>query len=276
MALEISVKQPNPTAGGYKSVNVYFNMNTGGIYFNGNVELPGKFATANDAEILEEIRKQIAVQMYTGEATPALVAEYANLNKQVGILTGNKQDIAEREKALTKFANKVNKGNDKVIMALLLNVLDPKTINAKKDVIINAFDSYEVNVDYSVGDKFKYANKLYEVIEDHTSVVEWIPGNEPTKYKEVVLERVESDDKEQLADEDHRYITKAQLDEAVTNAISTVMSMFQNDEEHEDEDADKENKGDHENETNEHTTQPTRESNNDVLHSEGGTESHEA
>ena len=269
MALEISVKQPNPTAGGYKSVNVYFNMNAGGIYFNGNVELPGKFATANDAEILEEIRKQIAVQMYTGEATPALVAEYANLNKQVGILTGNKQDTAEREKALTKFANKVNKGNDKVIMALLLNVLDPKTINAKKDVIINAFDSYEVNVDYSVGDKFKFENKLYEVVEDHTSVVEWIPSNEPTKYKEVVLERAESDDKEQLADEDHRYITKAQLDEAVSNAITTVLSMFQ-------EEDDEEDKGEKENETNEQPTQPTRESNNDVLHSEGGTESNEA
>lgn len=269
MTLEISVKQPNPTAGGYKSVNVYFNMNTGGIYFNGNVELPGKFATANDAEILEEIRKQIAVQMYTGEATPALVAEYANLNKQVGILAGNKQDTAEREKALTKFANKVNKGNDKVIMALLLNVLDPKTINAKKDVIINAFDSYEVNVDYSVGDKFKFENKLYEVVEDHTSVVEWIPSNEPTKYKEVVLERAESDDKEQLADEDHRYITKAQLDEAVSNAITTVLSMFQ-------EEDDEEDKGEKENETNEQPTQPTRESNNDVLHSEGGTESHEA
>ena len=264
MALEISVKQPNPTAGGYKSVNVYFNMNTGGIYFNGNVELPGKFATANDAEILEEIRKQIAVQMYTGEATPALVAEYANLNKQIGILTGNKQDTAEREKALTKFANKVNKGNDKVIMALLLNVLDPKTINAKKDVIINAFDSYEVNVVYSVGDKFKYKNKLYEVVEDHTSVVEWIPSNEPTKYKEIVLERAESENKEQLADEDHRYITKAQLDEAVTNAISTVMSMFQNDEEHE------EDKGEKENETTEHATQPTGESNQTLPQNEGG------
>ena len=267
MALELTTKQPNPTAGGYRSVNVYFNLTTGGIYFNGNVELPGKFATVNDAEILEEIRKQIAINLYTGEATPALVAEYANLNKQVGILTGNKQDVTEREKALTKFANKVNKGNDKVIMALLLNVLDPKTINAKKDVIINAFDSYEVNIDYSVGDKFKYANKLYEVIEDHTSVVEWIPGNEPTKYKEVVLERVESDDKEQLADEDHRYITKAQLDDAVSNAITTIISMFQDDEE---------NKGDRENETNEQPTQPTRESNNDVLHNEGGTESHEA
>ena len=229
MALEISVKQPNPTAGGYKSVNVYFNMNTGGIYFNGNVELPGKFATANDAEILEEIRKQIAVQMYTGEATPALVAEYANLNKQVGILTGNKQDTAEREKALTKFANKVNKGNDKVIMALLLNVLDPKTINAKKDVIINAFDSYEVNVDYSVGDKFKYENKLYEVIEDHTSVIEWIPGNEPTKYKEITFERTEN--KEQLADDNNRYITKLQLDEALTKVVQTIMEQLSQDDE---------------------------------------------
>ena len=229
MALEISVKQPNPTAGGYKSVNVYFNMNTGGIYFNGNVELPGKFATANDAEILEEIRKQIAVQMYTGEATPALVAEYANLNKQLGILTGNKQDTAEREKALTKFANKVNKGNDKVIMALLLNVLDPKTINAKKDVIINAFDSYDVNVDYSVGDKFKYANKLYEVIEDHTSVVEWIPSNEPTKYKEITFERTEN--KEQLEDDNNRYITKLQLDEALTKVVQTIMEQLSQDDE---------------------------------------------
>ena len=229
MALEISVKQPNPTAGGYKSVNVYFNMNTGGIYFNGNVELPGKFATANDAEILEEIRKQIAVQMYTGEATPALVAEYANLNKQVGILTGNKQDTAEREKALTKFANKVNKGNDKVIMALLLNVLDPKTINAKKDAIINAFDSYEVNVDYSVGDKFKYENKLYEVIEDHTSVVEWIPGNEPTKYKEITFERTEN--KEQLEDDNNRYITKLQLDEVLTKVVQTIMEQLSQDDE---------------------------------------------
>lgn len=108
-------------------------MNTGGIYFNGNVELPGKFATVSDAEILEEIRKQIAVQMYTGEVTPALVAEYANLNKQVGILAGNKEDVTEREKALTKLVNKANKGNDKLLMTLLLDVLDPKTIKTNKD-----------------------------------------------------------------------------------------------------------------------------------------------
>ena len=218
MALEISVKQPNPTAGGYKSVNVYFNMNTGGIYFNGNVELPGKFATASDAEILEEIRKQIAVQMYTGEATPALVAEYANLNKQIGILAGNKEDVTEREKALTK-----------VLMTLLLDVLDPKTISTNKDKIINAFDSYEVNTDYSVGDKFKFDGKLYEVIVDHTSVVEWIPGNEPTKYKEITFERTEN--KEQLEDDNNRYITKLQLDDALTKVVQTIMEQLSQEDE---------------------------------------------
>lgn len=229
MALEISVKQPNPTAGGYKSVNVYFNMNTGGIYFNGNVELPGKFATANDAEILEEIRKQIAVQMYTGEATPALVAEYANLNKQVGILAGNKEDVTEREKALTKLFAKVNKGNDKVLMTLLLDVLDPKTISTNKDKIINAFDSYEVNTDYSVGDKFKFDGKLYEVIADHTSVVEWVPSAEPTKYKEITFERTEN--KEQLEDDNNRYITKLQLDQALTKVVQTIMEQLSQDDE---------------------------------------------
>ena len=229
MALEISVKQPNPTAGGYKSVNVYFNMNTGGIYFNGNVELPGKFATANDAEILEEIRKQIAVQMYTGEATPALVAEYANLNKQVGILAGNKEDVTEREKALTKLFAKVNKGNDKVLMTLLLDVLDPKTITTNKDKIINAFDSYEVNTDYSVGDKFKFDGKLYEVIADHTSVVEWVPSAEPTKYKEITFERTEN--KEQLEDDNNRYVTKLQLDEALTKVVQTIMEQLSQDDE---------------------------------------------
>ena len=229
MALEISVKQPNPTAGGYKSVNVYFNMNTGGIYFNGNIELPGKFATASDAETLEEIRKQIAVQMYTGEATPALVAEYANLNKQIGILAGNKEDVTEREKALTKLFAKVNKGNDKVLMTLLLDVLDPKTISTNKDKIINAFDSYEVNTDYSVGDKFKFDGKLYEVIAEHTSVVEWVPSAEPTKYKEITFERTEN--KEQLEDDNNRYITKLQLDQALTKVVQTIMEQLaQNDE----------------------------------------------
>lgn len=254
MALELITRTAYPEAGGYRSVSVTFSMSKGTAYVNGGIDLPGKFATASEAEVLEEIRKQIAQQLYTGEATPALVAEYANLNKQIGILTGNKQDTVERERALNKLVSKINKGNDKVLMTLLLNVLDPKTINTNKEVIINAFDNYEVNVDYSVGDKFKYENKLYEVIVEHTSAVEWLPSAEPTKYKEITLERAESVDKEQLEDDANRYITKSQLDEALTKTVQTIMEQLAQDDEG--------------GKTDEHHG----ESNNNVSHVEGGSE----
>lgn len=249
MALELVTRTPYPEAGGYRSVSVTFSMSKGTAYINGGIELPGKFATVSEAEVLEEVRKQVAQQIYTGEATPALVTEYANLNKQVGILTGNKQDTVERERALTKLVSKINKGNDKVLMTLLLDVLDPKTITTNKDKIINAFDSYEVNTDYSVGDKFKFDGKLYEVIAEHTSVVEWVPSAEPTKYKEITFERTEN--KEQLEDDNNRYITKLQLDEALTKVVQTIMEQLsQNDEGEEEHD----NNG---------------ESSNTVSHSEG-------
>lgn len=255
MTLELVTRTAYPEAGGYRSVSVTFSMNKGTAYINGGIDLPGKFATASEAEVLEEVRKQVAQQIYTGEATPALVTEYANLNKQIGILANNKQDTVERERALTKLVSKINKGNDKVLMALLLNVLDPKTINANKEVIINAFDNYEVNVDYSVGDKFKYDNKLYEVLVEHTSFAEWLPSAESTKYKEISLERAESTDKEQLEDDANRYITKSQLDDALTKTVQTIMEQLAQDDEG--------------GETDEYHG----ESNNNVSHVEGGSES---
>lgn len=255
MALELITRTAYPEAGGYRSVSVTFSMSKGTAYVNGGIDLPGKFATASEAEVLEEIRKQIAQQLYTGEATPALVTEYANLNKQLGILANNKQDTVERERALNKLVSKINKGNDKVLMTLLLNVLDPKTINTNKEVIINAFDNYEVNVDYSVGDKFKYENKLYEVIVEHTSVAEWLPSVEPTKYKEISFERADSENKEQLEDDANRYITKSQLDEALVKTVQVVIEQLSQDDEG--------------GETDEHHG----ESNNNVSHVEGGSES---
>ena len=255
MALELITRTAYPEAGGYRSVSVTFSMSKGTAYVNGGIDLPGKFATASEAEVLEEIRKQIAQQLYTGEATPALVTEYANLNKQLGILANNKQDTVERERALNKLVSKINKGNDKVLMTLLLNVLDPKTINTNKEVIINAFDNYEVNVDYSVGDKFKYGNKLYEVIVEHTSVAEWLPSAEPTKYKEISFERADSENKEQLEDDANRYITKSQLDEALVKIVQVVIEQLSQDDEG--------------GETDEHHG----ESNNNVSHVEGGSES---
>nr|DAR69143.1 MAG TPA: ChiA1-BD-binding domain protein [Caudoviricetes sp.]DAX76514.1 MAG TPA: ChiA1-BD-binding domain protein [Caudoviricetes sp.] len=230
MALEITNRNATPTAGGYSSVNVTFVLRNGSVYLNGGVDLPGKFATASDSEILEEVRKQLAQQMFTGETTPALVTEYANLKEEVSVLANNKVDPTDRVKALRKLVGKVNKGNDKLIMTLLLNVLDAKVINDNKDTIINAFDSYEINTEYSAGDKIKYNGKLYEVLEDHKSVDVWKPDVEPKKYKEIILTR-EVDGKDDIEDEKNRYVTKAQLDEAMTSVINTIVNMFEEDKE---------------------------------------------
>lgn len=227
MALEILTRTAQPEAGGYKSVYIQFILNKGSLYLNGGVDLPGKFATSSDSEILEEVRKQLAQQMFTGETTPALVTEYANLKEEVTVLANNKLDPTDRVKALRKLVGKVNKGNDKLIMTLLLNVLDAKVINDNKDTIINAFDSYEVGVEYSTGDKIKYEGKLYEVIEDHTSVSVWKPDVESSKYKEIILTREEANAKDDIEDEKNRYVTKAQLDEGMASVINTIVGMLE-------------------------------------------------
>ena len=228
MALEILTRTAQPEAGGYKRVYIQFALHKSSVYLNGGVDLPGKFATASDSEILEEVRKQLAQQMFTGETTPALVTEYANLKEEVSILANNKVDPNDRVKALRKLVGKVNKGSDKLIMTLLLNVLDAKVINDNKDTIINAFDNYEINTEYSAGDKIKYNGKLYEVLEDHKSVDVWKPDVETSKYKEIILTR-EVDGKDDIEDEKNRYITKAQLDDAMSGVIKTIVEMFEED-----------------------------------------------
>ena len=227
MALEILTRNAQPEAGGYKSVYVQFALNKSSLYLNGGVDLPGKFATASDSEILEEVRKQLAQQMFTGETTPALVSEYANLKEEVTVLANNKLDPNDRVKALRKLVTKVNKGNDKLIMTLLLNVLDAKVINDNKDTIISAFDNYEIGVEYSVGDKIKYNGKLYEIVEEHTSVDVWKPDVETSKYKEIILTREETNGKDDIEDEKNRYVTKAQLDEGMASVINTIVGMLE-------------------------------------------------
>ena len=259
MALELIDRTAIPEAGGYKSVSVNFSLRKGSVFLTGGADLPGKYATVSDNEILEEIKRQLAIQMYEGDSTPALITEYANLTRQMIVLGNGNVEHKAREKALHKLVNKVNKGNDKLLMTLLLDVLDAKTINDNRDVIIDAFDSYEIGVEYSVGDKFKYDNRLFEVIEDQTSVEVWKPTSEPTKYKEIILTREETDKKEDLEDENGRYVTKGQLNEVTAGLFQAVMKaveeMF-------------EEEGGEENGNSEHNS-------NGVSHSEGGAEGNE-
>jgi hypothetical protein len=45
------------------------------------------------------------------------------------------------------------------------------------------FPAYEVGKAYSIGDIFTYQRSLYEVIQAHTSQVDWLPDSTPALYK---------------------------------------------------------------------------------------------
>lgn len=54
--------------------------------------------------------------------------------------------------------------------------------------VIELFPLYKVNHAYSVGDRFQEQNKLYRVIQAHTSQEDWKPESTPALYAQVSVE----------------------------------------------------------------------------------------
>ena len=56
--------------------------------------------------------------------------------------------------------------------------------------MIDLYESYEVDKLYKVNDIFKYEGKLYKVIQEHTSLENWIPSELPALYLSMMPENV--------------------------------------------------------------------------------------
>ena len=56
--------------------------------------------------------------------------------------------------------------------------------------IISIFDEYKINHNYKSGDRFRYEEKLYEVVQTHTSQEDWKPNELPALYKLAMAENV--------------------------------------------------------------------------------------
>ena len=52
------------------------------------------------------------------------------------------------------------------------------------------YPEYERNKDYEVGDVFQYMDGLYKVIQDHTSLDNWLPSENPALYTPIMPESV--------------------------------------------------------------------------------------
>lgn len=47
------------------------------------------------------------------------------------------------------------------------------------------FPAWKADHKYSVGDRIRYAGKLYKVVQEHTSQADWLPDATPALYVEV-------------------------------------------------------------------------------------------
>ena len=52
---------------------------------------------------------------------------------------------------------------------------------------IELFPHWNVDISYQVGDRFSYQDKLYKVVQAHTSQDDWKPDSTPALYVEVAL-----------------------------------------------------------------------------------------
>lgn len=50
---------------------------------------------------------------------------------------------------------------------------------------VELFPAYETEHAYRQGDRFRYGEKLFKVLQDHTSAEQWKPGETPSLYAEV-------------------------------------------------------------------------------------------
>lgn len=55
------------------------------------------------------------------------------------------------------------------------------------------YDKWEVGMEYLTGDKVSYNNKLYSVIQPHTSQENWTPENSPALFKRTISDNIIQD-----------------------------------------------------------------------------------
>lgn len=56
--------------------------------------------------------------------------------------------------------------------------------------MIDLYELYEVGKSYIVGDVFKYNDKLYKVIQPHTSQADWLPNELPALYLNLLPDNI--------------------------------------------------------------------------------------
>ena len=79
---------------------------------------------------------------------------------------------------------------DASMMAIKKLIRVDELTNEELIQIINIYDEYQIDTQYYVGDIFRYNDKLYKVIQEHTSLENWIPSELPALYLNMMPDNI--------------------------------------------------------------------------------------
>ncbi len=73
-------------------------------------------------------------------------------------------------------------------------VLSKDLSKEQKENILNQYKPYQIGKNYEENEKFTYKDKVYEVIQAHTSQTTWLPDSTPALYKEYLNVEIQNQD----------------------------------------------------------------------------------
>lgn len=73
-------------------------------------------------------------------------------------------------------------------------VLSKDLSKEQKENILKQYKPYQIGKTYEENEKFTYMDKIYEVIQAHTSQTTWLPDSTPALYKEYLNVEIKNED----------------------------------------------------------------------------------
>ena len=73
-------------------------------------------------------------------------------------------------------------------------VLSKDLSKEQKENILNQYKPYQIGKNYEENEKFTYKDKVYEVIQAHTSQTTWLPEATPALYREYLNVEIQNQD----------------------------------------------------------------------------------
>lgn len=96
--------------------------------------------------------------------------------------------------AIDRLDNIVAELKKEIKTAFETLVLSKDLSKEQKENILKQYKPYQIGKTYEENEKFTYMDKIYEVIQAHTSQTTWLPDSTPALYKEYLNVKIQNQD----------------------------------------------------------------------------------